>query len=327
MRRNTLILALATLATTAPALGVAQSGRVTITRPGWLGIRCEVTVDVRDGRRTVTVGVGEVIGNSPAERSGLRPGDRIVRIDGKEIPAENCSVIGRKLEAGDTVRLRVQDHERGQARDLVIVAGPIPDSMMPVMRSRVRGPEFFTMQSDSIRRMTFTYLDSAGFRFDGDSMFFGRLPGFAFRGGRMHIDSLPGGFTFFNDSVPGGMRLQLIKTPFEAEFPFDRLEMIGMRGVAGAEFTELDPDLADYFGTEQGLLVTRVGPSTPAAHAGLKSGDVVTRVNGRAVHAVDDVRVAVARGGGQPNKVEIIRKSRPLTLELVTRSVIRRERD
>ena len=69
MRRNTLILTIASLATSLPALVSAQGGRMTAAvRPGWLGIRCEVTVDVREGRRTVsreiavpTVSLGDLL--------------------------------------------------------------------------------------------------------------------------------------------------------------------------------------------------------------------------------------------------------------------------
>ncbi len=53
------------------------------------------------------------------------------------------------------------------------------------------------------------------------------------------------------------------------------------RLVLGIE--ELTPQLAEYFGTKDGVLVTSVEPETPAAKAGLKAGDVITSVNGKAV--------------------------------------------
>ncbi len=50
----------------------------------------------------------------------------------------------------------------------------------------------------------------------------------------------------------------------------------------GVGIEELTPQLAEYFGTKDGVLVTSVEPDTPAAKAGLKAGDVITSVNGKA---------------------------------------------
>ena len=95
------------------------------------------------------------------------------------------------------------------------------------------------------------------------------------------------------------------------------------RAVAGAEFTPINEGLAGYFGTDRGLLVVQVGPQTPAARAGLLSGDVITRVNGQVVDEVNDFRRAVGRAGNETLKVEILRKGKARTLEFQPR--IRRE--
>ena len=55
------------------------------------------------------------------------------------------------------------------------------------------------------------------------------------------------------------------------------------RARLGVGIEELTPQLAEYFGTKDGVLVTSVEPDTPAAKAGLKAGDVITSVNGKAV--------------------------------------------
>ena len=46
---------------------------------------------------------------------------------------------------------------------------------------------------------------------------------------------------------------------------------------------ELTPELAAYFGVKDGLLVNSVQADTPAAKAGIKAGDVIGTVNGKAV--------------------------------------------
>jgi serine protease Do len=55
------------------------------------------------------------------------------------------------------------------------------------------------------------------------------------------------------------------------------------RGRLGVGIESLTPQLADYFGTKGGALVTSVQPDSPAAKAGLKAGDVITSVNGNEV--------------------------------------------
>jgi len=55
------------------------------------------------------------------------------------------------------------------------------------------------------------------------------------------------------------------------------------RGRLGVSIQFLTPQLADYFGTKNGVLVTSVQPDSPAAKAGLKAGDVITSVNGNEV--------------------------------------------
>lgn len=60
--------------------------------------------------------------------------------------------------------------------------------------------------------------------------------------------------------------------------------MLGMNtAYTGLELDMLGPQLADYFGVHdgQGLLVKRVDDNSPGAAAGLRAGDVITKVNGQ----------------------------------------------
>lgn len=51
----------------------------------------------------------------------------------------------------------------------------------------------------------------------------------------------------------------------------------------GFEGESLTPQLAEFFGVKDGVLVRTVGSHTPAERAGLKAGDVVVKVNGTPV--------------------------------------------
>jgi serine protease Do len=57
------------------------------------------------------------------------------------------------------------------------------------------------------------------------------------------------------------------------------------RGLLGVRIQPVTPDIADGFGlkTAKGALVDQADPGTPAADAGLKSGDVITALNGEPV--------------------------------------------
>ena len=65
------------------------------------------------------------------------------------------------------------------------------------------------------------------------------------------------------------------------------------KGRLGVKVQELDGQLGEYFGTSNGVLVSSVEADSPAARAGLKAGDVVTAVNGKAVAEPSELIEAV----------------------------------
>lgn len=92
---------------------------------------------------------------------------------------------------------------------------------------------------------------------------------------------------------------------------------VGLRGVAGAELTALDPELAEYFrNADEGLLVLRIAPDTPADRAGLRPGDVVIAANGRGVQSVAELRQIIALPQGSAVSLRVIRKGRTRDLTL-----------
>jgi Do/DeqQ family serine protease len=67
---------------------------------------------------------------------------------------------------------------------------------------------------------------------------------------------------------------------------------------AGLAVEPLTPDRARQMGlgVDGGLLVTGVDPAGPAAEAGIRAGDVIRQVDGRALTAPDDLRKALSEG-------------------------------
>ena len=63
----------------------------------------------------------------------------------------------------------------------------------------------------------------------------------------------------------------------------------------GVQLQELDSDLAQYFKTspDAGILVTKVERESPAEKAGVKSGDVITGLNGTKITSEKDLRDAL----------------------------------
>jgi predicted metalloprotease with PDZ domain len=316
------------LAVTAAPL---QAQNTTPHARGWLGF----SFQIREESRTSTPGanapqepqqvvVGEVLKGSPADHAGLEPGDTLVRIDGENATARRVSDMAARLRPGDTVRVSVRRAGRTQA--LTMVAAERPAYLGDVRvypRGNAGERQYGTWvfpNGDSIRRMVRIYIDSARVALDSmplprvlerrdSTVIFGwgnrmdtiRLPRLD---GRtllplMRWDSAPGHALFLGENGPAG-------------FEFG---VVSRNAIAGAALQELNPQLAEYFGVRQGLLVERVSSGTPAARAGLRAGDVVTGAAGLDVGDVADLRRAM-RGREGSVELDVLRKGQRQTLTL-----------
>jgi serine protease Do len=84
----------------------------------------------------------------------------------------------------------------------------------------------------------------------------------------------------------------------------------------GITIDDLSPQLAEYFGTKDGVLVASVNPDSAAAKAGLKAGDVITSFNGSTVGSLSELRRRIqdVEDGGEFT-VGVVRDRKPLTLK------------
>lgn len=102
-----------------------------------------------------------------------------------------------------------------------------------------------------------------------------------------------------------------------------------VRGFIGTGIQDLNEDLAESFGVPKnhGVLVGSVSDDGPAAAAGLRPGDVVTKFDGKRVQSTHDLLVAVAETTpGSSAAVEYIRdgKTRSARLTVASRPDARR---
>lgn len=300
-------------------IGVAAA-QETVERPGWLGFTYEASRE--NGRERVRV--DQVYPRSPAAAAGLRKSDEIVRWNGRADVGQALEALW--LEPGDSVRLRIR---RGEARerDLVVVADRRPPRVFSYgpageaerfgfsREDAERLQRELKANQEEIERLFRDQAWPDSIRIDtfwvGDA--FGRTL-------KLHADSLHRGLQLMlRDSL--GPQLQALAEDFRwvPEAGARAVAMMGRRSVAGAEFEEMNSGLSAYFGTDEGALVLRVSPGTPAARAGLQPGDVVLQADDREVDSIEDLRTAVARAQKQrPRAVqlEILRRGRRQELDL-----------
>jgi serine protease Do len=91
------------------------------------------------------------------------------------------------------------------------------------------------------------------------------------------------------------------------------------RSWIGVQIQSLTPELAKSYGlpSTSGALVAEVLPNSPAAKAGIQSGDVLTRFDGKTVETSSTLPVLVSlTDSGKSVNVELLRNGRPQTVSV-----------
>jgi serine protease Do len=87
--------------------------------------------------------------------------------------------------------------------------------------------------------------------------------------------------------------------------------------VIGFEGETLTSQLAEFFGVKGGVLVRAVTANTPASKAGLKAGDVVTKVNAVTVTSPREIQALVRMSRNKKNVgLSVVREKKELAVEL-----------
>ena len=92
------------------------------------------------------------------------------------------------------------------------------------------------------------------------------------------------------------------------------------RGLLGVNIYNVTPEIAQLYGLgdSQGALVSQVIEGSAADKAGIRTGDVITTINGQSVKSNSDLRVSISQlRVGQSVDVGLIRDGKPLKVSAV----------
>ncbi len=232
---------------------------------GWLGINISDAADITASPSATTFAfvkyptLVSVEPGSPAQKAGLSSGDLIVALGGRDM-VSGAMDVRSLLKPG--VSLAVRLRRDGELRTVNVLVEPRPEgfnsgcpwieiSAMPVVAARPK--------------MRFMQLPDGGFAYAfGDSS----------------------GPKVLERAAPPGRGTPVL--PPTPHVPFRLQGSIAGANMffAGAVLMPLNEDLREGLGIDEGILVVDVLRGSPALDAGLRPGDIITRVNGQKLQSI-----------------------------------------
>jgi len=82
----------------------------------------------------------------------------------------------------------------------------------------------------------------------------------------------------------------------------------------GVQVQDVSGDMADALGVDRGVLVTEVMDGMPAKQAGIRAGDVITRIDGDAVGSTSELQRALRSSDDNRVTVELVRRGERRTV-------------
>jgi predicted metalloprotease with PDZ domain len=215
--------------------------------------------------------------DSPAEKAGLKEGDVVVRFDGEAVRS-----------ASQLARL-VRETPPGRSVPIEVTRGGARQTLTATLAEGSRGFRVFGG-------------DGEDFAFDMPT-FDVPVPEPPLPSSPPHVQAMPHAWAWRNGDLG------------DRSFGY----LLGGPRKLGIEYMDIGEQLAGYFklSGKGGVLVSSVDADGPAAKAGMKAGDVVLKVDGKAVEDGNDLREVVSQAeGGKEVTVTVQRDGRPLDLKV-----------
>jgi serine protease Do len=248
---------------------------------------------VVSGADEIMIGLGNDLRKFKAEKVGTDPGTDValLKIDENNLPAITFA-DSDKARAGDIVLAVGNPFGLRQTVTMGIISA--------VGRGRLGIVDYENfIQTDAAINMG----NSGGALVDTD----GRLLGI-----NTAIFTRSGGNQGIGFAVPGNLAREVMNS----------LRQNGrvVRGYIGASVQTLTPELADAMklkGQPAGALVGEVEPNAPAAKAGIKTGDIITAVNGKKVSDARELRLMIgSTAPGTKVKIDANRDGQTKTFDV-----------
>ena len=210
------------------------------------------------------VAVVKVVENSPAAAAGIKDGDVIVRFNGEEIAsARKLSRLVGEIDPDHQVKVTVL--RNGSEQQLTATLAKRPGMKFDNGNFEFRTPmPMDKFEMPALKNMP-QFKDMPDFK---NMPQFKDLPDFK----NMPHDGTPFVFTLPNGGEGKAFSWQA-----------------GQGRTIGIGVTPLSKQLAQHFGVDSGVMIDEVRENAPAAKSGLKAGDIVTEINGKAVKSDIDL--------------------------------------
>jgi serine protease Do len=138
------------------------------------------------------------------------------------------------------------------------------------------------------------------------------------------LDARPGNFFVFGGpDLPDAPMPPMPPVPFNGANPFPT--MAGNSPIVGFEGEALNPQLAQFFGVKEGVLVRSVNAGTPAQRAGFKAGDVVIKVSGTPVTSPREITSLVRISRKKAINFTLVREKKEMAVNVEIPSIGERQ--
>lgn len=270
---------------------------------GWVGIAYSVTGSATredDGRVIVRFvdypSIESVEPGSPADKAGIRGGDRLLSMSGRDLKDAEIDFTP-KLKPGTHIPFKIQ---RGtETKQVDVTVEPRPNGFStpcPWVDERIAAA--FAPSQFMVTVTT-----------DDDPSALVAAGGSQTRELRRRVPMPPPPPSAVVAAVP-------------PVAPVPPLAPVGVAGsgasvvFGGAQFVSVGPELAEALGVERGLLVMGTGRGSPAEQSGLRVGDVLVSVDGKALVSPLVLLQAVEQSTRRELRLQLVRKRKGLSATL-----------